>query len=205
MVWVRPREEVVRKFKIQQRALVSSCTNYDSGEEWEAERLSTAVVNLVYDFGKDYTSILTQLGVRDSLTYICSGIPCIPGNLVTEVVLAKMLIAPNGRYLPWLGSSPVPSALVDFKEWWESDVILKERDEFKMTRKQLVISLRSKDGGSHLDPILRDPNYTRFTRETMIHVGSSGSPQSPLLGAERASMRQIAWELLVTLNSWRPS
>lgn len=208
MVWVRPREEVVRKFRIQQRALVASCANYDSGEEWEAERLSTAIVNLVHDWGKEYTSILTQLGVLHSLTYVSSGIPCIPGNQVMEVVLASMRIYPDGRngYFPWLGRSPVPSALVDFKEWWEGDVILRERDEFKMTRKQFVISVRSKDGGSHLDPTLRDPNYTRFTRETMIHTGTSAAPEpNPLLGAERASMRQIAWELLVTLNSWRPS
>src|SRR6202008_2631360 len=102
------------------------------------------------DSGNSITSIMTQLGVKDSLTYISSGIPCIPGNLVTEVVLAKMQFAPEGRYIPWLGGSPVPSALVDFDEWWEGDVILRERDEFKMTRKQLVISLRSKDGGSHL-------------------------------------------------------
>jgi hypothetical protein len=208
MTWVRPRSELIHQLKIQRRAIKASCSSYDSGETWEALRLSTAVANLVWDSSGGIKCILTQLGVRNDLTYISSGMPCIPGNLVREVVLAGFRIHRDGRneHVPWLGRSPVPSALVDFDEWWERDTILKEGDDFRMTRRQLVTALRSTDGGSHIDAELRNPNYARFSRETMIHTGTAAAPEpNPLLGAERASMRQIAWELLVTLNSWRPS
>jgi hypothetical protein len=148
------------------------------------------------------------LGIRGELTYVCSGIPCIPGNVVREVVLAGFRVYNDGRneYFPWLGRSPVPSGLVSFEEWWEQATILREGDEFRMTRRHLVTALRSADGGSHIDTELRNPSYARFSRETMMHTQTSAAPKpNPLMGAERASMRQIAWELLITLNSWRPS
>jgi hypothetical protein len=208
MTWVRPRKELIHQFRIQRRAIEVSCAAYDQGETWEALRLSTAVANLVWDASSGIKCILTQLGILNDLTYISSGIPCIPGNLAREVVLAGFRIHRDGRneYFPWLGRSPVPSALVEFDEWWDRDTILKEGDAFRMTRRHLVTALRNADGGSHIDAELRNPSYTRFSRDTMIHTGTSDAPEpNPLLGAERASMRQIAWELLVTLNSWRLS
>ena len=68
----RPRQELVEKFKNQMKALDASCANYDSGEEWEAERLATTVFNLVFDDGK-IVSLLTQLEVKESLKFVPSG------------------------------------------------------------------------------------------------------------------------------------
>lgn len=108
----------------------------------------------------------------------------------------------TAEYRPKLDGHPdeEPRRL-QFHEWWSDDI--KFRDgAFRLTRKSLVFSLRNQEGGAHLDPVLSDPNYLRFAREqlTTPFVVAPGRQPTPILGAELASMRQIAWELLKTLD-----
>jgi hypothetical protein len=80
MAWTRPREEVLDALNQQREALIASCKSYDEGNRWEALRLATAVYIIVHDGGRNSKSILTQLGLRGSLRFVGSGIPCIPGK-----------------------------------------------------------------------------------------------------------------------------
>ncbi len=204
MTWVRPREDLEFRFEVQREFLRASCRLYDEGYSWEALRLATTVYVLVQDNGKKSHSILSQLGIKNALTYVASGAPCVLGNYAPEVTLASMILGRGGRYVPWLSRSPSPSEFIDFNRWWDGETIIRAQ-KFTLTRKELTFSLRSKDGGSHLDSKIVDPNYVQITRGgVMPFTGSGTGPVAPLFGPELASMRQIAWELLITLNSWRP-
>src|SRR6266403_204699 len=206
MVWIRSKEEVQKALDIQRRAITASSTAYDNGEWWEALRIATAVYVVVHDAGTKYKSILTQLGKKGSLRYFASGFQYSPKNVLRETHLLSTRIYGDGmaEYRPLLGEASWESRRLQFHEWWESDIIFRD-GEFRLTRKKLTYVLRSQEGGAHLEPVVRDPNYLRFAKEqlTTPYVFSGKIPPRPILGAEFASMRQIAWELLKTLDTLR--
>ena len=95
-----------------------------------------------------------------------------------------------------LGDATYPYRLLQFSRWWETDFIFRD-GKSGIARKKLVFILRNKEGGGHFDPKIDEPNYERFAREstTTPYVQAEGSKPMTVLGAELATMRQIAWEL----------
>jgi hypothetical protein len=204
VTWTRPRVEVEQALEIQRKAIRSSSAAYDAGEWWEALRLATAIYVIVHDSGKKEKSILTQLGIRGRLRFAASGFQYSPTNVLRETHLLSTRVYGDGtaEYRALLDSAAWPLRYIQFAEWWEKELIFRD-GQFKLTRKNLTLSLRNQEGGAHLDPSVRDPNYLRFAKEqlTTPYVLAHGLPPKPILGAELASMRQIAWELLRTLET----
>jgi hypothetical protein len=92
---------------------------------------------------------------------------------------------------------------VQFPTWWEKEFIFRDGDRYQLTRRALVFSLRNQDGGSHVDARLTDEAYVRFSKEnisTPVAVFSDLQHKA-ILGDEQASMRQVAWELLKSLDT----
>jgi hypothetical protein len=204
MAWQRSREELLEAFHVQVRAIESSCDAYDRGEKWEALRLATSICTLVHDNGKNYKSILAQLGVRGSLRFFASNRKTNPNNVMRETLLVSVNIQNDtAEYVPNHGLWDYAPRELQFHEWWGEDIIFRE-GQFTLTRKKLVFALRNKEGGAHLDERLNDSNYLRLSRHqfSMPHISTSAAPDPQvLLGAELASMRQIAWEVRATLRT----
>lgn len=201
----RPRSEFVEAYRNQVAALKSSCEAYDQGSNWEAYRLAVAVYALVHDGGRNSTSILTHLGLRSSLRFITSSqsSPAL-GNEAWPLASMQIGVGEDGepfvRYLPKLDKAPI-DRLLQFPQWWTEELVVKD-DHGALTRKQLVFSLRNSEGsGAHIDEKLR-PDYHRITRETpeKRRLITSMGHSIPSHGIERAAMRQIAWELLGSLD-----
>ncbi len=204
MNWTRPHSEIQGMLEQQREALIASCKSYDEGNRWEALRIATAVYIIVHDGGRRSKSILTQLGLRGSLRFVGSGIPCIAGNLAPEAVLAQMRIWKDGKaeYVPWLDKKAGPLRSLQFHDWWDKETIYRDA-ELGLTRRGLVFSLRNQEGGAHVDARLTDPSYIRMTRLPVVKLlgGSGDTEPSPFADVASASMRQIAWELLQTIRS----
>ncbi len=107
---------------------------------------------------------------------------------------------PGGRYVPLLDAVPEdrqrPPA--HFAMWWGKKVYARAG----LGRRELVLALANTDGGAHVDPRLEDA-YVDLTRRNALGWGYSDSEgrNAPFEGnAARASVRQIAWELLETLR-----
>lgn len=197
----RTREELEAALNVQRQALTSSCNAFDEGAQWEALRLATAVFNLVHDGGRQSLSILTQLGVRDSISYLASGQPISPNNLVSSTPLVIFQVGGDkSGPIPRLDQDPVGDRMVSFKAWWEREGIYRAgaagRDWY---RKNLVFSLRNQDGGSHFDRKLTDPDYMQLKAGAGWIVGTNGQ-EGPMSGLEFATMRQIAYELMKSLD-----
>jgi hypothetical protein len=208
MNWIRPRYEVVQALADQRAALQASCKSYDEGNQWEAARLANAVCTVVQDDGKHYTSLLKQLGIKSSLRFISSCLPMVKRGGRQQGLVSIRISGDtrtgeaNAVYVPMLGSSPFKKRL-QFPRWWDEVVLCDHKGD--LTRKRLVFALRNQEGGSHFDPVLRNPHYARLARESestpkLIMENKS----APALGVELASMRQIAWELLETLECVEP-
>jgi hypothetical protein len=204
LTWVRPKEEIEQALEIQRQALISSSAAYDRGDTWEALRLATSVYVIVHDDGRKYQSVLTQLGIRGKLRFASTAFQYSPTNVLRETHLLSTRVYSDGtaEYRPLLGGAAWPVRYVQFNTWWDRERIFRD-GAFSLTRKKLAYMLRSREGGAHLEPVLRDPNYLRFAQAqltTPFVFRTDGPPPKPILGAELASMRQIAWELLKTLE-----
>lgn len=206
MVWTRTRAEILEALNVQRRAIEISCKSYDEGNRWEALRLATSVHLMVHDRGKNDRALLTQLGVKAGMKFLASAPPTDPRNLLREVTLAGIKLNFGGgkessaEYVPLLDSGPERHRLLPFSKWWEDEQIFRD-GEFSLTRRKLVFTLRSQEGGAHFDEVQQNPHYERLARETKTApvVIGAGRPATPIMKAELASMRQIAWELLESL------
>jgi hypothetical protein len=203
MVWVKTRAELIEHFNSQRQALIASSAGYDAGHYWEASRLATAVYQLVHDGGRNSRSILTQLGLRASLRFLSTGEASLL-NMIRDTPLIAQRISGDGtaQSIPLLdGGPPGEFTSLQFPTWWERSIIFQDGNH-KLTRKKLVFSLRNQDGGSHTDPSLTDEAYVRIAREqfsTPRAVFPTGDVA--ILGAEHATMRQIAFEVLKSFEA----
>jgi hypothetical protein len=194
--WERPQPEVIQQLRNHRRALASSAKSYDEGEKWEAARLATATNTLVYD-GRSGASILTQLDLLGRLEFLSSAPPRPAGNLIMWQPLVGMQPA-NGEhaFVPQLdraSTRPLP-----FETWWDEVIFVSQ--QLPVTRSQLVRTLRDKEGGGHLDDQLNRDGYLSMSREAWTSHMADGSTK-PMLGLEAANMRQVAWELIKTLET----
>ena len=200
---VRSRPEIERALETQLLAIAASCESFDRGNRWEALRIATAICVVVHDGGRRGRSLLTQLGMKKALRFVSSGRKPNPHNLLAEtpLVLTRLYSSGRGEYVPILDSGLDPHREMKFSEWWERDTIFRQ-GSLVLNRRRLAFVLRSQEGGSHFDPELDDESYIRLAREhlTTPRILSEGSAPTPLLGAELATMRQIAWELRRTLE-----
>jgi len=207
MVKRRSEPELRAALAVQISALLASCSSYDQGAEWEAQRIATTVHTLVHDAGKRNVSLLTQLGVKDSLRFASSTYPINPNNYLAYTPLIVIRMGPGGgKNLPAFAMPRVAPRPLPFEEWWGREVVFqsgKGANPFvTLTRKRLVFALRNKEGGSHYDPILEDEGYiAASTMPTVWEV--SGNQRRPILQLESAMMRQVAWELMETLRTQR--
>lgn len=112
----------------------------------------------------------------------------------------------------------------EVESWWNQTVINVPSINHHFSRKRLVRTTANQDGGAHLDPGL-DEDYHALTRANSLGVYAGGnkhrmsltmgsqdgrlpdapeiefiSPGSPV----PASLRQIAWELLRSLEGQQP-
>lgn len=200
----RSKEELLNALKEQLAALESSSAAYDAGELWEAQRLATTAYTLLHDGRGRTWSLLSQLGIRDQMDFLASAPPINPDNLLSDMplVLTRLTANPaSAQYLPRLGDGTPITEWLPFADWW-SQIILKDQRGLSLTRKDLVLTLRDQEGGSHFDEELKNPAYISVKEGNLgwVLVTPRGS-ESIDPGPQFASMRQIAWELEQSLNA----
>jgi hypothetical protein len=183
--------------------LQASSGAYDSGNEGEAKRLAATIRVLLHDTGKS-VSLLTQLGLKDKIAYTDTAVPIQPENLMNTVGLAMMrtTVGVGGSYVPPLGELAPPRLKppVLFDDWWMSPVT-KVRDT-TWSRRDYVLTVANKEGGSHVDPAL-DDQWRELTTHNALGwmyfdeiTGEKPFDRDPAL----ASVRQIAYKLERTLD-----
>ncbi len=197
----RDQDELQTVFNVQVRALRASCASYDQGHKWEALRLATATFVLVHDGGKSAKSILSQMGIKNSMKFVASGSEINPRNVAASMPLVLLKLGRGGMtYVPRLDHAPHKQKLISFDAWWEKDCIYASgRGRHKLNRKKLVFALRNLEGGSHYDAELKDPNYIQaaYGKDWVLE---SEDGEKPVRQLELATMRQVVWELLETFE-----
>jgi hypothetical protein len=210
--------ELERELVEQITALRASAAEYDrnAANSWEAKRLASSVYILLHDKGQN-KSLLGQTNRKAGLKLVSSKVvpPSSPGARVVRAqstLLVSIRLTERGaEYVPWLGNHPFKQQFrwLSFSSWWEEEVF-HPAASVRMSRKNLVFNMRNKDGGAHVDDTISDPDYTTFREsgglEVRFHpkVGLSffGDPSKgePVENGVRSHVRQIAWEVDVSLS-----
>ncbi|MDC4422556.1 hypothetical protein NQ683_17405 [Acinetobacter baumannii] len=174
---------------------------FDEGFYAEAKRLATIIRVLVHDTSSSQ-SLLHLLGIKSTLNFINTAYPVNPKNLMPHTGLVSMQIGSKNTYKAplegRLGSSEITQEK-PFDSWWNEVVIIDSfRKEF--TRKSLVLTLVNKDGGAHVDPVLKSDYADLKKNNSVGWAVTIGEESFPLLEVELHSVRQIAFELHETLS-----
>lgn len=220
---------------------------YDKGAPEEGERLAATVYILVHQ-GHQQTPLLETVGILNSLqlpdtrhqlgrtkgsdALLCyeqsNPIDELPSetddNWREAAFLAGFLntstFRPRFEFPAALDPSYNPNQWpqVPFKTWWEQTVYVDKLGD-ELTRKWLTLSLRSQDGGSHVDQDLKNQAYLNASNElhdhplrgqtlgSIIILGDDVFSATASLdvfttkNAHWASMRQMAWELDTALRA----
>lgn len=202
MSFKQTNDDLRAQLKDQIDFLKSSAKDYDEGHINEAKRIATSIRILVYDKNKS-PSLLTQLNKKDIQYYDTATKP-IPGNLISTPILVYLYCggAEPTRYLPRLTNSRVQK--VNFDQWWNGIAIDDNRGNV-LTRKDLILKMCNRDGGAHVDSELHD-DYAAISKLNSVgwkSVSSEGNEQD-IMGVEKASVRQIGYEILKSLADQFP-
>jgi hypothetical protein len=115
--------------------------------------------------------------------------------------LVQMVMSPSGaKHIPFL-DDPLPEgqpSLVPFHEWW-SRIIFRNPEGQALSRKDLVLAVANTDGGAHVDPDL-DETYAKLRDESLGWIFAKEATHCRVRPAELAAVRQIAHEVLKTLD-----
>lgn len=188
--------------------LKTSAEKYDEGNTQEAKRLAVHVRTLVHDTSHS-DSLLKQLDKKNIHFYDTANNKTDPKNIMPEMLLLKIILGTETKplkFIPHLDDlAPFQRhRKKSFKNWWNKP-ILQDVDKNPFTRKDIVLRLANQDGGAHVDPVL-DERFANLTRK--VGLGWSWGPDEKsaktVFGAERATMRQIVFEVLKSLEDAFP-
>ena len=181
--------------------LEMSASAFDAGHVHEAKRLATTIRVIVHDT-KNSHSLLSQLGIKQTMGFLDSAYPYDPENLASHHGLVGLRIGGAAtRYWAPLSEpiGPHRARYAMFPNWWNKVVIV-DSLKAKFSRLDLVLALANKDGGAHVDPAL-DEAYNNLSRHNSVGwIARNGDAETPVNEVELYSVRQIAHELLTSIE-----
>jgi hypothetical protein len=198
-----------------------SARDFDAGDESEAKRLALHIRTLVHDRGGS-KSLLGQLQVKDSIRYEDTTLRRVelppgftdlpPGSIVIHSGITMTQMKLGGPDAGVAFAAPLDDIApervgppVEFAQWWEP-VILTDTLGNPFSREALVLALANKDGGAHVDPSLSAGYAALVKANSLGRMGAGpGEELRPLLNIALATVRQIAHELLRTLERELPA
>ena len=176
--------------------LKTSAEMFDKGNRAEAKRLAHTVRLLLHDTRTSF-SLFGQLGLKNR-SFLDTASPR-PQTVITSYagLVGVSFMGGSSEYVPHLGS--VAGIPVPFTQWWEAPIVI-DAQQREISRRRLVLAVANKDGGAHVDPELEEIYAGVSRANTMGRMRNSGSGWEAIPGLEHASVRQIANEVLVTLE-----
>lgn len=203
----RPEGDKLEQLRKRIRSISKSSREFDLGDADEAADIANYICMVVHDTGGPSTSILTQLGKKD-ISFYDSAFPRHPKDdgSYQGLVVMEMSSNPKWGWVPLIFGGDGPSeSWKPFDEWWNA-VVLDDRHGIEFTRRDIVLAVRNSDGGAHVDPELDEP-YVKMEKlkEFAFTFNVGGQEVKPRVGAGLASVRQIGFELLMTLEKEYPA
>lgn len=210
-------------------SLTTSCRAFDEGLHSEAKRLAVTLRVLLHDT-QNSRSLLSQLKARQNMRHYSTHIPRLKNNLLHgHHSLAGVIYDRNINavtFYPLINKCPKPKSL-NFEDWWNSEMVLStDHDRHLFNRREIILLLANKDGGAHVDPklpieyaklsrtlgmglFIEKGSTTKVYREVAYKKLPQNTPEiqntdTPVLGVELHTIRQIAHEALISIKKKFP-
>lgn len=175
---------------------------YDSGEWHEAKRIASTLRTLMHDTDKS-ESLLKQLNIKERLKWVNGGAGVDPNNLLPSTS-SLTTIGPDLRN-PANGMTFHPRPLdmmllpgriteLSFSEWWNMQVVKDVENRF-FSRRQLVLLLAHKDGGSHVGKLTNNERALKSGKHFGWQLQTESGPVPLELAPVPPSVRTIAMEV----------
>lgn len=197
----RSRTDLLRELSEQVDLLAHACLSFDTGLEPIGKHIALSLRVLLHHHGSS-RALLEQLGLR-SKRFMDTAWDLNPANLGTDCPLCVMRIGHDGstyKALCQVGGGPLGERWIPFEKWWNNNVIKDDQGRF-FCRRELIANVADTDGGAHVDPSL-DEAYMDLSRNNSLGwVITRGDVQSPFPPPVMACLRQIAHEVLRTLEA----
>lgn len=189
--------------------IASSIARYDSGKEHEAKRLSVSIRLLVHD-SRHSRSLLSQLGVRDTLGYLDTALGEPPSGcpppIHSGLCTMSWTLGAKGDGPAPMTAEPVldnraelGNPRTSFVDWWEEPVF-RALDGTELTRRFFVLSVADQDGGAHVD----DEEQLSAKYSALVIRNALGFTKGDGEGLDNnvihASIRQVAHELVRSMD-----
>lgn len=199
----RSDDDIQTAIRRSLRMLARSADAWDTGEDDdEVPRMALEMRKLVHDSGQS-KSLCGQVGIKN-MDFLDTAMTDRKG-LAWPPILRMTIGGPRSFDAPLDDALQHPfrsNELVGFSEWWD-DVMVNDPDP-GMTRGDIVLAVANQDGGAHDDPKLSEPYYgvSRANALGWVIVSKEGTfpGDSPI----PALMRQIAYELLESIERQHP-
>ena len=196
------KQELLSHLADNMQFLQLSAAAFDKGLLGEAKRMAVAVRVLVHDTPKS-KSLLGQLKYKTNMSFFDTAHDYKPDNLMNHHGLVGLKIDlenfTESSYNVPLTLDGRPNKFILFADWWNKVVIVDNKKNV-FRRRDIILSLANQDGGAHVDPEL-NLAYAQLSRQNSIGwVLSSAQGQKPLGAVEFFSMRQLAHEVLVSVD-----
>lgn len=198
------KERLTKYLKEQIDFLKLSCESFDKGYLHESKRLATTLRVLLHDTAKSH-SLLDQIGIKKKIGFYDTCLDLNPNNLLSHNgILLIHLQRDSAKYKAPLSDTPLSlNHSKPFEEWWEKLVFAKSKNE-GYSRKKLILALANKEGGAHVDPKLNKQFESLVNGEYFENFFVSGNDQSPIEEAPAFAVRQIAFEIIKSLEKNKP-
>lgn len=176
-----------------------ACGLFDQGRPIASKWLSVQLRSLLLTRGRTCNALLGQLGLLDQSFMDTSGVPLEPGQVAALNGLVAVELGSRTGYVA-RHDELSDSAWLPFDRWWGREVVRSSAGA-GFSRQQIVCNVAETDGGAHVDKRLVD-TYAEFarTRDSTENINLGGNG----ISSERWLLRQIAHEVLRTLERLRP-
>jgi hypothetical protein len=217
-------DRIIKGFNELLLDLKDDCKSFDNNQERKAKDIAGRIRTLLKDGpGRNSLSVLTQLG-RKEILYSDSAIPYttnpgfsyfdIDAPISNSVLLAsgvfmglvyKKVHETSGlltfSFVPLFRRDHFKPEIreVPFSEWWEQIVYEDPYLNYKLSRKDLILSISEKDGYAHFDPTL-NKEYEKFLKSDSLKFVINGEQINFGNNPAKNSIRQIGFEVIETLD-----
>jgi hypothetical protein len=210
----RTKLGLLNAFNVQFDGLLLSSLSFDAGHIGEAARMANAMFILLGPSGKNHTSIVESLGFRETTWLVTTANrpdePALGRSPLASVQLVPY-ISVDGSQGGWIiraaphGHEQLQSgAHLSIEDWWGQQVLRAANQEGMLSRLQIAKVMRDRDGGAHLDSTINDPIYAAVLLRGAGYnykASSDATKDTPVEGMIEATIRQMAYEALFSLNS----
>ncbi|MBB5986277.1 hypothetical protein [Sphingobium lignivorans] len=191
-------ENIIGLINTSIRHIQRSNTAYDLGDFDESFRISSEVISLLCDDGKDYISLFSQINQKNQFPFISTSGIIHDVNIMTQHPQVYFSNSNTPSFKPFLNeiSSEQVSPPMSFKKWWNERIFLGRHNEdgirSQMKRGDFTRNYRNARG-AHKSEKIRNKHL-----EEIIFDGIGlfrGDENYPILSIEKAIMRQIGFEV----------